>query len=544
MKFFNHLEIPRPIRADAYTISSSIYESDEAKEQSVYGIVFRRKPSVYSDFIPKNDDRIIFGGLNLLILDLLEKPVTHEEIDRCIPFFLNRKATMKGVANFDWPEQLWRDIVDKYGGRIPVVIEAMPEGSTIYPNEPMVRVRSLVKGYGPFAAWMEAEFLKVWAASEYLTDSRQWLNYNKTLITALNDGSITWSGTKVIYSKPKYELPEKFDVDFLAGLQLTDFGYRSGMTPQESAWFGMYHLLCFSGTDTFSGSYLAWKNGAAAGIGNSVLAHAHRTVMGYKPHHLAYPAIYDAAKDNEIISEVADLYDYRYDVAHYLLPLALRSKVENNGKVVVARPDSAKDEADMIDQILGTINLAVANGLYTIAKSGLTQGTFLKVLQGDGMDKPAMMRVDNAIMNAGHDPMAWKIFGCGGGLRNGLKRDDLSAKYYLCSVGFDERQVVKDSENAGKRTLPDVKVLRTPESLQTGETIVLPDEEGLSAYVEYYNGLRSANPFGQGMKDDFMVIRDRVLNEFDVMPLTAGIPSESVLTLREQIRKAAYNVPN
>jgi hypothetical protein len=33
----------------------------------------------------------------------------------------------------------------------------------------------------------------------------------------------------------------------------------------------------------------------------------------------------------------------------------------------------------------------------------------------------------------GFAPHGWGLFGVGGGLRNGLKRDNISAKYALCS---------------------------------------------------------------------------------------------------------------
>lgn len=59
-----------------------------------------------------------------------------------------------------------------------------------------------------------------------------------------------------------------------------------------------------------------------------------------------YEAIYNACKDNEIISMVADSYDYFNAVEYKQLPLPLRSKNEGNGKVVVARPDSGDAEKE------------------------------------------------------------------------------------------------------------------------------------------------------------------------------------------------------
>jgi hypothetical protein len=113
----------------------------------------------------------------------------------------------------------------------------------------------------------------------------------------------------------------------------------------------------------------------------------------------------------------------------------------------------------------------------------------------------------------------------GGNQRNHLKRDNLSAKYALCSVGYNDRTVIKISESKGKGTLPgDFKVLRTPKALAEKKTMVFLSEEGESALVTYFDGTNIEKPFGIGQDDDFLTIKARIKEQMTTMPLTLETP--------------------
>lgn len=495
-------ETPRLLLADAYTIGSNIFESSDAKDKSTYYLTFRRKMStVNSDLYVKGIDKIIFVNLQRILERLFYKPITHEEIDETKRFLENAKVSTTGFRNFQFPEEIWRKVVNEYNGRPPISIFAMPEGSVVYPNEPVVQITSQVKGMGILAAWFESKLLQVWSGSERVTQNQHWFDYLRTVIRRV-DPTLT------------NEM-----INFYASIMLHDFGDRAGMTQQESEDLGMVHLYTFGGTDTFSGAYQAFKNsdGDPTGLFSSVNALAHRNVQSYEFEGDCYEAIYNASENGELISMVADCYDYKYAVQNYLLPLAKRSVAENNGKVVVARPDSG----DPVEQVLWTCNLAVENGLYEEKMiNGKTWkfATTLHFIEGDGMTFKAMKEIIETLLDSGFVPYSWGLFGNGGGLRNGLKRDNLSAKYALCAVGEDDKGVVKYGE-VGKTTLAGpFKVLRSKEALENCATIVSPEEEGENAMVEYFNGARINKPFGVGQDDDFLTIKARIHEQFDNMP--------------------------
>ena len=499
----NHIT-PRLLLADAYTIGSDQFQSKEARKKSVYYITFRRElfkinPEIYSE----GDNRILFYQLQRILDRILFEPIQQWEIDKSKEFLATAKVNSKGeLKNYWCPIHLWQEVVDKFNGRPPIKIMAMPEGSVVYPNEPVIVIESLVEGFGELAAWFESKILQSWAASEAGTQDRHF--YDKV---------------RKLYSKYFPSL-SKQEINFYASIVLTDFGDRAGMNDRESEDIGMTHLYTFGGSDTFSAGYQAWMNSnKTPGVCTSVYALAHRNIQAYENESDAYTAIYEAAENDDFISMVNDCYCSRHAVETYHVPLALRSLKEGNGKIVVTRPDSGV----ALDEVMWTIKTAIKYGLFSeqiIDGKKWTTGTYLHFIEGDGLNYHDVLEILSTMLETGYIPWTWGLFGMGGGQRNSLKRDNLSAKYALSAINDDYRGVVKFSETFGKTTLPGpFKVLRTSEALKNKETIVFPNEEGINAMVIYYDGL-AEEFFDGGMLDDFNVIKARSHEQFDNMPLS------------------------
>jgi len=498
-------ETPRLLRADAYTIGGDKFQAQEAREKSVYYIVFRRElHKINPDLYSKDDNRIYFAGLQRILERLFYVPITHEEIDQAKEYLAKFKVTTTGLAEYEFPEDMWRDIVDNFNGRPPIKIEAFPEGSIVYPGEPAVQITASIpnKYFGELAAWFESNLLKVWGPTERLTQNENWLKMMKEMVLEVDP-----------------TLSDDMNT-FFASLMEHDFGDRAGICEQESEDLGMTHLYTFSGTDTCSGGYQAWMNSnKTPGLSVSVNALAHRNVQAFESEKDCYETMYNNANNGEILSQVGDCYDFKTAVKEFQLPLALRSLKENNGKIIVSRPDSE----DPLECVLFVLEQAVANGLYeekVINGKTWKFATYLKFIEGDGMDFLTMKSIIRVLLDKGFAPYGWGLFGVGGGLRNFLKRDNLSAKYALCAVGHNDTGVVKLSGTIGKTTLPGpFKVLRTPEALANKETIVHISEPGESALVVFYDGNNIYKPFGIGQDDDFVQIKNRIREQSKTMPL-------------------------
>lgn len=521
---------PRLLIADAYTISSDLFASEKAKEKSVYYVTYRRvlekiNPTLYH----KGDNRIISKGLSRILDYLFYEPITHEEIDEAKRFLVDKKVTTQGFKEMYFPEHLWREIVDKYNGRPPLLIKSVREGSIIYPNEPGVTIENTVRGFGEIAAWFESTLLKLWASTEMVTQLAHWLEYCKSVVRSVYGNTI-----------------DETQVRFLAGLMLHNFGCRAGACPQESEWLGEDALLLFSGTDTFSGAYQAWKNsGEAVGIASSVSALAHRNIQGYDLESDCHKALNDSAENGDINSHVADCYSFFDTVEETLLEIAKENSELDKGIVTVARPDSG----DPSEQVLWLCKLAhkhMLSKVETILGKEWRFGTNLKFLEGDGMKWETMQQINDELILHGFPPFAWGLYGVGGGLRNDIARDNLSAKYALCAIGDDLTPVCKFSETLGKTTLPGpFKLLRSKEALESKKTIVFANEEGEDALVEFFNGEDIWNPYKTGyVDDDFNTIKTRITEQMDTMPLTLSTEdnhdypaSDKIKSVRVQLLK-------
>jgi len=534
-------KVPRILIPDAYTIGSNDFESEKAKEKSVYYITARRlldkiNPVLYNE----NDTRYLLSHFGRIIEYIFLEPVTMEEIEEADRYLELAKVTTHGLAKFYYPRELWVRIVNEFGGRIPIEIKALPEGSVFYPHEPVIEIKNLVKGFGVFAAMFESKLLHIWASTEMTTQLEHWVLYYKELLDN-------------VYGDSKSD-DEK---DFIARLMVHNFGDRAGICPQESDWLGETALLSFAGTDTFSGGYCAWKNSnEQAGVALSVSALAHRNVESYETEFDCFRALYNYLKDGEIGSFVADCNDFFkavYTVTvnpngrvdpNCLLGLAIESRTTGNGKVVVVRPDSGV----AVDQVLWLCNLAKNHGLYreiVIGDKTWYGATFLKFIEGDGMKWETMKEINAALLAEGFLPWEWGLYGVGGGLRNDIKRDNGSFKYALCAVGDEDSPRVKFSETAGKSTLGGpFKLLRDPDSLANGVTIVFAHEAGVDARVVYYDGTKGDECFGDIMAEDNNDIKYRIKDQLSCMPsrLINDVPaSEAVINTRLEI--LAKNAP-
>lgn len=530
-------ETPRILRADAYTIGSDAFQSAKAKRKSVYYLTFRKElckidPLLY----PEGDNRMLLFGPQRTLHRLLYKAIEMWEIDQSDEFLRYAKVNSKGkLKRYHFPKEMWLEVINKYNGRPPIRISGLPEGSVIYPNEPAMLIENLdeheFNGFGELAAWFESKLLHIWAPSERGTQDRH-----------------LYDQIRKLYRKYFHKLSDQ-EINFFASIAVTDFGDRAGMNDTESEDMGMTALYTFGGSDTFAGGYQAWMNSnKTPGVCTSVYALAHRNIQAYKKEGDAYTAIYDASEDDDFISMVNDCYASRNAVSQYHIPLAKRSLAEGNGKIVVTRPDSGVP----IEEVMWTIATAIEHGLFGEADMNgdgviWKTGSTLHFIEGDGLKHRDILEILTAMCEAGYVPWTWGLFGVGGGQRNNLKRDNLSAKYALCAIGDDYEPVVKFSETFGKTTLPGpMKVLRNEDSLKNKRTIVFPYEDGEDKIVVYYDGLAENFFDFPGMLDDFNEIKARSHQQFDTMPLSLstaenhGYPASEVMLQKRRELLAEY----
>lgn len=406
------MNIPLMLSADAYSITSNIFASNEAKQRSVYNYTQRYSPANAKSFdgIAK-DSRMIFWGLSQFIDKYLRNPITAHDVLEAADF-MRDSHSFGHPSNFD--VDLWIKVVKKYGGYLPLQIEAIAEGSVFFPNEPVIQVTSLDNEFGEICATIEARLVgMVSIGSTAATLCRHWRNH--------------------------------FENQGLSGIGLDyfihNFSARGCATEEEDILTGVAHLLSFNGTDNFTAAYYARKAGLPAPIGTSISALAHRNVQAHMDEVDAFEAILE---NNEIASCVADCYNYA-NAVDVLTNIALKRPE----KIVVIRPDSG----DHVETIVQIIQACKDKQLFTTVNGTLLPKN-VKFISGDSMTPTKVDEVLDKVEEMTGNRFAWGIFGVGGYLVNSCTRDTLSAAYKLSSKGKGNIPVVKLSETKGKLSVP------------------------------------------------------------------------------------------
>lgn len=481
------------VSADAYTICGDCLVSDRAKKFSQYYIANRYSPQkVWS---VAKDSRMVLWGLSDFIRNYLTKPITIHDINAAECFMSQAHITGNPLK---FNREIWETILYKYDGYLPIKIEALPECSTFFPNEPVIVVSNSAPGYGEIAAHVEALLLgMVSIGSAAVTLRRHWL-----------ERIIEWM--KLSNNPDKYSIAQGM---------IHDFGMRASSCAEESELLGKAHLLVFKGTDTFNAAYQAWNNGCNKSTGKSILALAHRSIMGYDTEEECYNNIID---QDFIGSYVADCYNFKNAVENILIPLALK----NHDKVIVIRPDSG----DSIE------NTRIVINAWKNAGSPVN----VRLIHGDSINPQSMEDIINVCWDNGINPKDFIVFGIGGYLRNNVTRDSLSSSYKLSCIASEKAleltPSVKLSDTQTKLSVPGPNYLVR----HNGDmTTVKYGYSNKDCRVTYYDGSQRdlELKFLSPCYEQFSKLENRCINQFNEMgryPYDFGLASNTCLS--EDIR--------
>lgn len=457
-----------PLMADAYTVSSDTFISNEAREKSVYSFVNRYAPiQAVPDLCL--DSRMVLYGLSDFIKKHLLEPVTRPDIRNAAEFM--RKACSFG-GPLPFPEEMWNRVVDEHGGFLPIKISALPEGSTFFPNEPVVQVTA-EDGFGELAAFVEAALVGyVSCASARVTLARHYLERCREYLKKIDF---------------------KGDIDGRARFMVHDFGMRASSCTEESSLFGRAHLLVFHGTDSFNAAFDAWGMGMKRPSGTSIIASSHRIIQGHKTQENAFRAIIEAAKTHGgIASFVPDCYNTA--TARELL---IKLAKEYHDVIIVFRDDSG-DYIENTHKMMDIIKRETENIGY---------------LHGDSMNP---VKTRNVLEICSHFKFV-PTFGIGGWLRNTANRDLFSSSFKLAATSEDA--VMKIAEVETKRSVPGPNKIRRTYDDQS--SVFMDYENVEDSKVTHYSFVEKS--LGEIQKycvpyhrtETFDVLQDRTIQDFD-----------------------------
>lgn len=364
-------------------------------------------------------DRTVFFGLQSILEEYLTHRVTDAEIDEAKAIF--------SLHGEPFNEAGWRHIARELGGRLPLSIRAVPEGSVVPTHNVLATIESTDPQSFWIASYIETLLLRLW--------------YPTTV------ASVSWHIKQLIRSHlektsddPAGQLPFK----------LHDFGARGVSSLESAALGGMAHLVNFKGTDTVSALLAARRYYGEAMAGFSIPAAEHSTITawGRNGEEAAYRnMIAQYGKPGAVFACVSDSYDV-YAAIEKIWNGSLRRAVIESGATLVVRPDSG-DPPDVVERCARLLDHGFGS---TLNHKGYKILNHVRLVQGDGINEKSIAAILARLTSAGFatDNIA---FGMGGGLLQHVNRDTqrFAMKCSAARIGGNWTDVYKDpATDSGK----------------------------------------------------------------------------------------------
>lgn len=365
----------------------------------------------------------VMFGLQMILMDFFSRAITRADVAVAAEV-----AAAHGVP-FNSAGLL--RIVELHGGFWPVRVRALPEGSLVPAQTPLVTVESTDPDCFWAVSLVETLLMQVWypiAVATLAWDLRQLIG--KALEETSDDPATQLSG------------------------KLHNFGYRGASSPQTAARGGAAHLVSFNGTDVLAGilAARAYYDAPMAGFAMPAAEHSTITAWGREGEIDAYRNILACFADpGARVACVSDSYDV-FNAVENIWGEALRKEVESCGALVIIRPDSGFP-ADVVLRCAMLLERrfgAVSNDKgYKVLKH-------VRILQGDGINRQTIREI-LAILQSNRYSADNILFGMGGALMQQVNRDTLQFAMKCSSVRIDGgwrdayKDPVTDRGKASKR---------------------------------------------------------------------------------------------
>ena len=378
----------------ALNAQNPIFDSDSYKFS--HAAQYPEGTEIVSSYIePRNGwagiNHVLFFGLQIELAKMAAQRITQAMIDEAAPVLKAHGLSLylKG----------WQRIVDKHNGRLPLLIEALPEGTIAPISVPQMRVQNTDPECWWLPSFMETRLLRaVWYPSTVATLSNHVISEIRARML-LTDGNAE-------------------GVEF----KLHDFGARGASSFETAAIGGLAHLVSAQGTDTTPALIYARNFYGADMAGFSIPATEHSTMTALgEAGELDQMRELLAQNPSGLLACVSDSYDMMRAVNDYWGD-ALREQVLARDGVLIVRPDSG-DPMQIVPEVIEA--LMARFGHTTTAQGYRLLHEKVRVIQGDGVTRFSIVKIMDELMKRGL-AIGNIAFGMGAGLLQKLDRDNFS----------------------------------------------------------------------------------------------------------------------
>lgn len=368
----------------------------DAYKYSHHKLYYPGTTSIYSYLESRGGqfNETVFFGLQYILKHYLEgKVITKEKIDEAAAFLpqVFGRDDVFDRSRFDY-------ILEKYDGRLPVKIKAIPEGTAVPVNNVLATIENTDTNCFWLTNFLETLLMQVWYPNTVATLSRE----IKKIVTSYHRDTASEAA--------------------MAGIEfvLNDFGFRGVSSVESAVIGGAAHLLNFRGSDTIIGSVMAQKYYNAQQVyGLSVPATEHSvcTLLGEEGELEVFRHVLKTFPTG-IVSCVSDSFDIFRACSEYWGE-ELKELVLSRDGVLVIRPDSG----DPVFTLLKVFAILMNKFGYTINEKGYkVLPRQVRVLQGDGVNIDMIRFIYGALKVNGISAENL-VLGMGGALLQKVDRD-------------------------------------------------------------------------------------------------------------------------
>lgn len=411
----------------------------------------------------------LFFGLQYFLKQLEGVVVTMEDIEEASAF---AKAHF---GNDIFNKEGWEWIVKNHGGKLPIKIMAVKEGTLV----PTQNVLMTIENTDPKCFWLtnvlETMLMRLWYPITIASNS---FYAKQTIANYLNQTANDLNS-----------LPFK----------MHDFGYR-GVSSEETAGIGgMAHLVNFMGTDTLAAIVYANNFYNAGGVNAfSVPASEHSVACSFGPQKEEdyFVNMLDSYPGG-IVSIVSDT----YDVFNFVKTMSekYKDRILAREGTIVFRPDSG-DPVDVNVKLITTL-WDIFGDSGSITKNGYKLlPSQVRLIQGDGIDLEMLDNILNTVTSLGFSAENW-VFGSGGGL---LQKFDRDTNKFAIKASYGEKDgdvVGAHGRNIERFTIQKNPVTSSSKKSKAGKLKLVRD----SVNGEFRT-ITSADPFFENAKDELELV--------------------------------------
>lgn len=436
-------------------------------------------------------DETVFFGLQYFLKRYLEGvAITQEELEEAYDYVGTKHGVFGREDVFD--KSKFQYIIDEHGGKLPVRIKAVPEGTVVGTRNVLLTIENTDPKCYWLTNFLETIILQVWYPITVATLSRE----VRKIVQKAFDKSTT------------YDQQTK---DFLIDFVLNDFGFRGASSVQSAKIGGAAHLVNFRGSDTTVASKAIrdyYNTDTIYGLSVPATEHSIMTIKGedgeidmMKRTLEMYPT--------GIVACVSDSYDIFRACKHYWggeLKEMILSRPAEPGNQLVVRPDSGH-VINTLREVFKLLFDAFADESTVNEKGYKVLPPQLRVIQGDGVNINSIIEIYE-MLEEEKISAENLVLGMGGKLLQAdIDRDTqkFATKACFTVVDGETRDVVK----------------RPTEMNENGDLVpsFKTSKKGMQKLVKTQNGYKTISSHQEGFeeaKDELVPVFEygRLINEW------------------------------